>query len=106
MVRHQVVRDSNGVIDVDADPHSELLLQVEVHNKFCCDLLLSRGFDVNHIRAKSLSINQAAVAAVAVTARHSRERQDLVMKASTAGKHFVETSRDHINLDEFFIAHT
>ena len=77
-----------------------------MHNKLCCDLLLSCGFDGDQFCAKAPSNNPSAVAAVDVTERYSRERQDLVMKASTAGKHFVETSRDHINLDEFFIAHT
>ena len=105
MVRHQVVRDINGVIYVDADPHSELLLQMEVHNKLSCDLLSSRGFGGNQLRAKAPSINPAAMSAVAVTTQNIRERQDLVMKASTAGKHFVATGGDHINSDEFFISH-
>ena len=67
IVRHQVVRDSNGVCDVDADYHSELLLHVEVHNKLCCGLLSSRGFDSDQLREKAPSINPPAVAAVAVT---------------------------------------
>ena len=41
-----------------------------------------------------------------MTERYSRERQDLVMKVSTAGKHFLATGGDHINSDDFFIAHT
>ena len=40
-----------------------------------------------------------------MTARHSRERQDLEMNASNARKHFLATGGDHINSDEFFIAH-
>ena len=67
IVRHQVVRDSNGVCDVDADYHSELLLHVEVHNKHSCGLLSSRGFDSDQLREKAPSINPPAVAAVAVT---------------------------------------
>ena len=41
-----------------------------------------------------------------MTARHSRERQDLEMNASNARKHFLATGGDHINSDDFFNAHT
>ena len=44
------------------------------------------------------------VATFKVTVPHSRERQDLLAKASTAGKRYKATHGEHLNSDDFFIA--
>lgn len=43
-VRHEVVITKNGTVDLDADPQTALLLQLEAHNKCCCSILSSLGY--------------------------------------------------------------
>jgi hypothetical protein len=101
-VRHELVRDENGVYVVDADPMSQLYIQLETHNGLCCDLLSSLGFDGDAFRVNAPS--RLVSSEPAVTVAHSRERQLAILSAKTAGDHFFATGGDAINSDDYFMA--
>jgi hypothetical protein len=74
-VAHQVVTDTNGVVDVDVDPMTSLLLNLEHVKHLACDHLCAQGCDGYQL------------AKAAVTEHYNRERQDALMAANTAGNH-------------------
>jgi hypothetical protein len=100
-VRHELVVDENGVIDMDGNPTAVYLQSLEAHNKLCCDILLSNGFDSNPLRKKAPVIKKDSATAP-VTVPMSRERQDAIQNARTAGQLFHATKGDHIGTDDFF----
>jgi hypothetical protein len=99
-VAHQVVTDANGVVDVDADPMTSLLLTLEHANHLACDHLCAQGCDGDQLRSSAPRV----LAKAAVTEHYSRERQDALMAANTAGKHYHATGGYHLNSDDYFIA--
>ena len=44
-VRHQVVLEEDGTIDLETDPEAHLLIQLQQSNNLCCFILNSNGFD-------------------------------------------------------------
>jgi hypothetical protein len=54
-VRHEIVRDAQGVIDVDTDPKVARVLEFVAHNTLCCDLLLGEGFDGDRFRMPAVT---------------------------------------------------
>ena len=42
-VHHEVVMDEFGAIDVNVDPVTSVLIDLETKNEMCCDLLQSIG---------------------------------------------------------------
>ena len=101
-VRHELVQEADGTYNVDADPQSSLLIQLEAHNRLCCDLLSFRGCDGEKLRkqAPSLSVTVQPT----VTVRNSKARRELLMGLRAPGKHFLATGGEHLNSDDVFIA--
>ena len=101
-VRHELVQEADGTYNVDADPQSALLIQLEAHNRLCCDLLSFRGCDGEKLRkqAPSLSVTVQPT----VTVRNSKARRELLMGSRAPGKHFLATGGEHLNSDDVFIA--
>jgi hypothetical protein len=89
-VRHEIVTDENGVIDVDADPQTIALLDVEALNTSACDILSTCGCNGEVFRTTAPTIDPCRKA-IAVTEQYSRERQDAIMNITKAGPHFHAT---------------
>ena len=102
-VKHEIITDTNGVIDVDADPLSVKLLQIEDMNKRSTDLLNLHGLDGDILKTSAPRLDKSKTS-VSVTAPRSRARQDLLAKASTAGSRFYATGGEMLNSDDYFIA--
>ncbi|TAH02125.1 MAG: hypothetical protein EAZ17_03930 [Sphingobacteriales bacterium] len=92
-VRHEIVEEEDGTYNLEADPMSSLFLQLETHNTLCCDLLSSVGFDGDMLRAKAPVITAASEPAVTVP--HTRERQEAILAAKTAGDLFCHRWHCH-----------
>ena len=101
-VIHEIVVSADGTVDVEADPETAKYMQLEAHNKLCCDLLSARGFDGDKLRAKAPEVTQNGFASL--TQKNTKERQEALLKARTAGRHFHATGGDTLNGDDFFIA--
>ena len=43
MVRHDVVVEPDGTVDVDTDPEGKMLADLEFQNKVCCNMLALKG---------------------------------------------------------------
>ena len=101
-VIHEIVVSADGTVDVEADPETAKCMQLEAHNKLCCDLLSAQGFDGDKLRAKAPEVTQNGFASL--TQKNTKERQEAILKARTAGRHFHATGGDTLNGDDFFIA--
>jgi ketol-acid reductoisomerase len=101
-VRHEIVVSADGTVDVDADPETAKYMQLEAHNKLCCDLLSASGFDGDKLRAKAPEVSQKRFASL--TKKHTKERQEVFLQRRTAGHHFHATGGDTLNGDDFFKA--
>jgi hypothetical protein len=99
-VAHQVVTDANGVVDVNADPLTEVLLALEKVNHLACDHLSAQGCNGDQLR----SFAPTVLARLPVTEPYSRERQDAIVMATSAGKHYHATNGNILNSDDYFIA--
>ena len=102
-VRREVVINSEGSYDLTVDPEVALLHSLAMHNRLCCDLLASSGFDADQLRNELSKVDEAKKRS-AVTAPRSRERQDALMRSRSAGNHFHHTNGEHLNSDDVFIA--
>jgi hypothetical protein len=101
-VRHEIVMDANGVIDVDADPQTVTLLDLEVLNTSACDILST--FRCNGDVFRRTAPIAPGKKGYTVTEPYSRERQDALMNIAKAGPHFHATGGAALNTDDFFLA--
>jgi hypothetical protein len=99
-VTYQVVTNVNGVVDVDGDPMTSLLLPLEHANHLACDHLSAQECDGDQLRSSAPRV----LAKAAVTESYSLERHYALAKASTAGKHIHTTGGEILNTDNFLIA--
>ena len=86
-----------GELDEEADPYGSLLLELETQNHGACDRLVQQWGhtsanticrrDVNHI-----SERQTEARLSTITLPHTRERQELLTKATRAGDWFRVTN--------------
>jgi len=95
-VRHEVVTLPDGTIDVDADPLSTKLVNIEDLIKKSTDLLSIHGLNGSVFWKKAPRLDQLKMNTV-VMAPLSRERQDLLMNAVSTGSRFHATSGEHLN---------
>ena len=102
-VKHEIVTCEDGTIDVDADPLSAKLLEIEDLNSRSTALLDLHGFDGKALKISAPRLDKSKTM-IRVTAPQSRQRQDLLAKASTAGSRFYATGGEMLNSDDFFIA--
>ena len=101
-VKHELVVLADGTIDLDADPLTETLLSIERSNKNAVDFLNKLGFDGEQFRKCAPSVAIAKLN-TAVTVPQTRERQNVLLKATSAGDRFRATGGGHIGLDDWFI---
>ena len=45
MVRHEVLVEPDGTVDVDTDPEGKMVADLEFQNKVCYNILTLKGFD-------------------------------------------------------------
>ena len=83
-VKHEVVVLDDGTIDIDADPTTVVLMEFEKENKQAVCVLNNNGFDGSQLAICPPKIS--AEKKIAVTVPGSIERQELLLKANTAGK--------------------
>ena len=102
-VKHEIVMHEDGTIDVDADPLSVKLLEIEGVNKTSIALLDLHGLDGSVFKICAPRLDKAKTN-VGVTVPQSRARQDLLAKAATAGTRFYATGGEMLNSDDYFIA--
>ena len=101
-VKHEVLELPDGTLDVDADPLTSKLLQIERLNRAAVSFLVANGYD-GTVFSKCAPRQHRSQRNIAVTAPRSRERQDRLAKASTASGRFVTTGGEHLNSDDWFI---
>lgn len=100
-VKHEIVM-RDGVIDVDADPLAEKLLDIEFMNHQAVLLMNDNGYNGDALlthtpKVETLLINTD------ITEPLSRDRQDLLAKAATVGGQFHATGGEFLNSDDFLI---
>ena len=71
----------------ETDPHSDLYNEIQDRNVLACGLLSLKGFDGN----KLSRVIKESMPKAGVTVRHSKERIELLAKASTHGEKFFAT---------------
>lgn len=98
-VRHEIVIESDGSINVDANPMTSMLLSLECTNKLFCDLLSSHGCDSSQFRIDAPRTRKITPAS---TSRLSVEYQDKLAAVSTAGAHF-KLGGGTLSANEFFL---
>ena len=101
-MKHEVLELPDGTLDVDADPLTSKLLQIERLNRAAVSFLVANGYD-GTVFSKCAPRQHRSQRNIAVTAPRSRERQDRLAKASTASGRFVTTGGEHLNSDDWFI---
>ena len=63
-VIHEIAVSADATVDAEADPETAKYMQLEAHNKLCCDLLSARGFDGDKLRAKAPEVTQNGFASI------------------------------------------
>ena len=103
-VRHEVVVDSNGDADDEADPESSYLKKQNDHNQLCCEILHAHGYNGQILRMELAEFSSEDREAL-VTKPRSRARQDAIegVKAGT-GVFFQRTGGSALNDDDVFMA--
>ena len=103
-VRHQVVIEEDGTIDVETDPEARLLIQLQQTNNLCCSILNSKGFDGYQLKLNApLVVKQKTFV---VTRPQTKERLDAIIEAKGAGGMFHATGGEHLNSDDYFKSRT
>ena len=102
-VKHVIVVTEDGAIDADAEPLSTKLLQIENKNKIATELSQLNSYNRSSLKKLAPRLDLCKIK-TCVTAPHSHERKDILVKASTAGSRFHATGGKFLNSDDFFIA--
>jgi hypothetical protein len=94
-IRHEAVLDENGNADDVADPLGTMLGMLQQNNVAAVKFLEEKGYLKASLLKRSVitvMANQVASREGAWAVRHSREHQDNLMNALTAGDHFRATN--------------
>ena len=102
-VKHEVVVLADGTIDLEADPLALVLMRYENENKEAVAKIIQLGGTGNYL-LKEVPKLIAQRKKIAVTVPNTRERQDALGKASTAGAQFYANAGGVVNSNDFFIA--
>ena len=82
------------MIDIDAGPQSYALMEYKKENKAAVVKINKYGGDGKHLSNKALKLTAALkMKKIVVTVPISRERQDALEKAYTAGQFFFASGR-------------
>ena len=95
-VKHEIVVTEDDAIDVYADPLSTKLLRIDNQNERATELLQSNGYNGSAFKKLAPRLDLCKIK-TCVNDPYSRERQDLLAKASTAGRRFHATGGDFLN---------
>ena len=87
-------------VDIEYDAY---LLKIENQNKIATELLQLNGNNRSALKRLAPILDLCKIK-TCVTATYSRERQDQLSKASTAGSRFHATGGEFLNSDDLFIA--
>ena len=99
-VRHEVVVDANGVVDLESDPVATQFLELEQENWLCCDLLSSIGCNVSIFKAKAPRLKKKQP--LPTTEALSKECQVQLASASSPRNHF-KLGRGSLSSKDYFI---
>ena len=99
-MRHEVVVEDDGTIDLDMDPQVVLLANLEPQNKTCCTILTSKGLDGSQFRLDAPRVLKTNTQVV--TRPQSQERIKAIAKAKGSGQLFHATGGEHISSNDFF----
>jgi len=99
-VRHEVVVEGDGAIDVDTDPKANLLYNLEMENKMCCTVLISKGYDGNQLKMHAPIVVKSKT--LSTTEPQTFEQMKAIADTTTAGQMFHATGGQHLNLGDFF----
>ena len=99
-VRHEVVVEDNGTIDLESDPQVLLLANLELQNKTHCAILDSKGFDGSQFRLDAPRVLKTNTQVL--TRPQTQERIEAIAKAKGAGQLFHVTGGEHISSNDFF----
>jgi hypothetical protein len=102
-IRHEITVDDQGEVDLDADPVSQYLMDLNTMNTTCCDILSSTGFNGDLLRLQ-LPLRKTSVRKYNLTRPHTKERQEAITAAKTQGGLFLRTGGATLNSDDFFKA--
>ena len=95
-IRHEVVENANGSVDQDADPYGSMLLELEAQNHAACERLVAHGYsqanDLLKRYIRRITQGQSAGRIATITEKNTRERQELLAKATCAGDFFHVTN--------------
>ena len=99
-VKHGILVTEDGAIYVDSDTLSTKLLHIENQNKIATELLQFNSYNGSALNKLAPRLDLCKNN-TCVTAHHSRKRQYLISKASTAGSRFRATDGKFLNSDDF-----
>ena len=103
-VRHQVVVEEDGTIDLETDSEAQLLIQLQQTNNVCCSILNSKGFDGYQLKLNAPLVVKKKT--LVVTRPQTKERLDAIIEAKGAGGMFHATGGEHLNSDDYFKSRT
>ena len=90
----------DGTIDLEANPMTVVLVALEKKNKKAVAVLNKYEHDGNKFLKKAPRLDPKQ-SSIAVSLPHTRERQDLLVKCSTAGSRWNVTHGDSLNCEDF-----
>ena len=102
-IRHELVHNNQGTIDLTADPQSKYIQLLKNTNVMACEILDSFHANGGLLRAKTI-VRNSTQRRNQLTKPHSRERQDAISTANSQGDIFLRTGCVASNCDDVFIA--
>lgn len=100
-VRHEIIINDKGEIDLTKDPQAAKLDTICQRNKSACDMLNERGLNGEKLRVDLKRIS--AISTIPVTRPKTKERQEALAAATTAGEIFHHTKANHHTADDMQI---
>ena len=100
-VAHELIMLEDGTIDLEADPSTVALIDIERKNHAAVNALNEGGYDGDVFKkyAPRKKLQQ-----VLVTTANTRARQDALSSVKYSSQHFILTNGDTLNSDDFFIS--
>jgi hypothetical protein len=99
-IMHQVMYNADGTIDTESDPETPNLLGLKECNHFVCDFLSTVGYDGSQLQIDAPRKKKATP----LTQSYTKERQEAILQAQTAGQLFHATGGTMLNLEDIFRA--
>ena len=100
MVRHEVVVEPDGTVDLDTDPEGKMLAYLEFQNNLCCNMLTLKGFNGKDFWLNAPRITKAKT--TTVTVPQTKARIEAIAVTKSTGQFFHATGGSHLNSGEYF----